>query len=210
MPESERPQGKSKRGPGRPRDATYEATILEEALRELVLHGVRRFSIQRVADRAEVAKATVRLRWPDRDELIMAALTTTKVTISAPATGTLRGDLAHIAREWAAVYNTEELMRLWGHVQAEQNDNPEFFERFQAAIARPAGQTVIDAITAAQERGEARPDVGAEVIARCVVGSLYLEGIAQHSEITPDFQRHLVELILSAIEIAPSAPQSAS
>jgi AcrR family transcriptional regulator len=191
----------AKRRPGRPRDASYEATILKEALHEISVHGIRRFSVQRVADRAEVAKATVRLRWPGREELIMAALTSTKLRISKPDTGTLRGDLTQIVREWAAVYNAEEMMRLYGHVQAEQNGNPEFFEWFQQAVAGPANQIVIDAIAAAQQSGEARSDIDADVIARCLVGSLYLEGIARHSEITAQFQGQLVELILVAIEV---------
>ncbi|MGH2938036.1 MAG: TetR-like C-terminal domain-containing protein [Solirubrobacterales bacterium] len=207
--ESDRPKGKAKRGPGRPRDASYEATILKEALREISVHGIKRFSVQRVADRAEVARATVRLRWPERDELIMAALTTTTVRVSAPATGTLRGDLTHIAREWASIYNTEEMMRLYGNVQAEQNGNPAFYEWFQAVVARPANQIVIDVITAAQECGEARSDIEAEVIARCLVGSLYLEGIARHSEITLEFQQQLVELILVAIGPGPDRPVAA-
>jgi AcrR family transcriptional regulator len=198
-----RPDGKPKRGPGRPRDTSYEAAILKEALHEISVHGIKRFSVQRVADRAEVARATVRLRWPDRDELIMAALTTTKVKISPPKTGRLRGDLAHIVREWAAAYNTDELMRLYGHVQAEQYDNPAFFEWFQTVVARPANQIVIDAIAAAQERGDARPDIEADAVARCLVGSLYLEGISRRGETTAEFQRQLVELILVAIEAEP-------
>ncbi|MBS1892975.1 MAG: TetR/AcrR family transcriptional regulator [Actinobacteria bacterium] len=196
-------KAKPKRRPGRPRDASYEGAILKEALREISDHGIRRFSVQRVADRAEVAKATVRLRWPDREELIMAALTSTKLRIGKPDTGTLRGDLTQIVREWAAVYNTEEMMRLYGHVQAEQNGNPEFFEWFQEVVARPANQIVIDAIAAAQQAGRARSDIQADVIARCLVGSLYLEGIARHSEITVEFQQELVALILGAIEAEP-------
>lgn len=202
---SDRPTGdKPKRGPGRPRDASYEATILEEALREISMHGIKRFSVQRVADRAQLAKATVRLRWPDRDELVLAALSTTKVRISSPETGSLRGDLTALVREYAAVYNDEELMRLFGRVQAEQNDNPAFFEQFQTAIAQPANQIVIDVIAAAQQRGEARPDAEPHAVARCLVGSLYLEGIAQHSEISAEFERQLVELILVAVGAAQS------
>jgi AcrR family transcriptional regulator len=199
-----RRDGKPKRGPGRPRDSSYDAVILREVLREISAEGIKGLSVQRVADRAGVAKATVRLRWPNRLELILAALETTTAMLSRPETGTLRGDLEHVVREYADVYRTEELMRLYSYVQAEQNHNPAFLERFQAIVAQPANQIVIDALVEAQLRGQARKDVDVYVVARCLVGSLYLEGITKDSAITVEFEQQLVEFVLAAIEVTPS------
>ena len=194
-----------KRAPGRPRDASYDATILREVLREISAHGIKRFSVQRVADSAGVAKATVRLRWPDRDELIMAGLATLTSMITRPSTGSLRGDLEHIVSEYAEVYRTEEIMRLFSYVQAEQNDSPAFLERYQSIIGRPANQIVLDAISQAQDRGEVRDDVDVHVVARLLVGSLYLEGIAAHGEITAYFEEAVIDLIVAAIVTRPAS-----
>lgn len=196
-----------KRRPGRPRETGYDTIILREVLREISAHGFKRFSVQRVADAAGVAKATVRLRWPDRDQLIMAGLGTTSARVSRPDTGTLRGDLAHIVHEYAGVYRSEELMRLFGHLQAEQNDNPVFFEQYQSTVGRPAHQIVIDTIEEAQRRGEARKDIDPGAVARLLVGSLYLESITGRNRIAADFEEQIVELIASAIEVRPAPRQ---
>jgi AcrR family transcriptional regulator len=200
-----RRDNKPKRAPGRPRETSYDAVILREVLREISAHGFKRFSVQRVADAAGVAKATVRLRWPDRDQLIMAGLGTTSAKVSRPSTGSLRGDLAHIVHEYAEVYRSEEMMRLYGHLQAEQNDNPAFFEQFQSTVARPANQIVLDTIEEAQRGGEARGDIDAGAAARCLVGSLYLESISRRNRIGRGFEEQIVELIASAIEVEPQS-----
>ncbi|MBS1894913.1 MAG: TetR/AcrR family transcriptional regulator [Actinobacteria bacterium] len=188
-----------RRAPGRPRDPSYDARILREVLKEIAQNGFRQFSVQRVADRAGVAKTTVRLRWPKRDELILAGLGTTSASVSKPETGSLRGDIAEVVHQYAEVYRDDELMRLYAHLQAEQNDNPIFFEQFQESVARPANQIVLDVIVDAQERGEARPDAAPMAVARCLVGSLYLQSIANRTDISVDFEAQLVELLCAAL-----------
>lgn len=188
-----------RRAPGRPRDPSYDARILREVLKEIAQNGFRQFSVQRVADRAGVAKTTVRLRWPKRDELILAGLGTTSASVSKPETGSLRGDITEVVHQYAEVYRDEELMRLYAHLQAEQNDNPIFFEQFQESIARPANQIVLDVIVDAQERGEARTDAAPLAVARCLVGSLYLQSIANRTDISVDFEAQIVELLCAAL-----------
>jgi AcrR family transcriptional regulator len=191
---------RARRRPGRPRDASYDPIILREVLREISEHGFKRFSVQRVADRAGVARATVRLRWPDRDRLILDGLATTRAAITMPSTGSLRGDLRHVVREWADVFRSEELMRLFGHLQAEQNDDSVFFERYQSAIARPANQIVVEVIERAVQRGEVRSGVNALAAARCLVGSLYLHSTMARGAITPEFEGDIVDLVAASVE----------
>ena len=190
-----------RRAPGRPRDPSYDARILEEVLKEIASNGFRQFSVQRVADRAGVAKATVRLRWPQRDELILAGLRTTSASVSRPDTGSLRGDLAEMVHQYAEVYRSEKLMRLYAHLQAEQNDNPVFFEQFQSMVARPANQIVLDVLEDAQQRGDARPDADPLATARCLVGSLYLQSISERTNISAAFEAQIVDLMYTAIAV---------
>ncbi|MBS1678384.1 MAG: TetR/AcrR family transcriptional regulator [Actinobacteria bacterium] len=192
-----------RRAPGRPRDPSYDARILHEVLQEIASNGFRRFSVQRVADRAGVAKATVRLRWPKRNDLILAGLGTTSASVSRPRTGSLRGDLAAVVHQYAEVYRNEELMRLYAHLQAEQNDDPVFFEQFQASVARPANEIVLEVIADAQQRGDARADADPLAAARCLVGSLYLQSIAERTNISAEFEAQVVDLMYLALAAEP-------
>ena len=61
------------RGPGRPRDPDVDDAILHATVELLAESGLRRTTIAAVAARAGVARATIYLRWPSRDQLIAAA-----------------------------------------------------------------------------------------------------------------------------------------
>jgi AcrR family transcriptional regulator len=61
------------RGPGRPRDPDVDDAILHATVQLLAESGLRRTTIAAVAARAGVARATIYLRWPTRDQLIAAA-----------------------------------------------------------------------------------------------------------------------------------------
>lgn len=59
---------------GRPRDPAIDARILSSALRTFARTGWADFSIEKTAKRADVAKATLYLRWTDKASLLIDAL----------------------------------------------------------------------------------------------------------------------------------------
>ncbi len=64
----------SSRPPGRPRSQKVHRAILKAA-RELLLEvGIYEMSIEKVAERARVGKATIYRRWSSKDELIAEAM----------------------------------------------------------------------------------------------------------------------------------------
>jgi AcrR family transcriptional regulator len=62
------------RRPGRPRDAAVEGHVFEATLALLVEHGYASLSVERIAERAGVSKATIYRRWPTKDALVLAAM----------------------------------------------------------------------------------------------------------------------------------------
>jgi len=58
---------------GRPRSTDADDAILRATVELLAESGLRRTTIAAVATRAGVARATIYLRWPSRDQLIAAA-----------------------------------------------------------------------------------------------------------------------------------------
>jgi AcrR family transcriptional regulator len=198
------------RPPGRPREARYDAIILREVVRELSERGFRSFSVQRVANRAGVARATVRLRWPDRDQLMFDGVATTSHAVTRPSSGTLREDLHHIAHEWAELFRSETLMRLFGHLQGYADDDAAFFARYQSELVGPANQIVIDTIERGATRGEVRPGVNPRAAARCLVGALYLQSTMTRGAISPRFESDVAELVAAAVQKLPEAREESS
>jgi AcrR family transcriptional regulator len=79
----------------RRRGEELEAALLEAAWEELVEAGFARLTMESVAARAKTGVAVLYRRWPNKDDLVLAAIrhygTTNPVDI--PDTGSLRGDM---------------------------------------------------------------------------------------------------------------------
>ena len=62
------------RGPGRPRDATIDAKVLDAARDVLVAHGFDGATVQAIAERSGVHASAIYRRWPSRVEIIQQAV----------------------------------------------------------------------------------------------------------------------------------------
>jgi AcrR family transcriptional regulator len=78
---------------GRPRDARCDQVILQATLDMLIEAGAANLSIDGVAHRAGVGKATIYRRWSSKEALVLEALGSDTATLDVPDTGNLRKDL---------------------------------------------------------------------------------------------------------------------
>jgi len=92
------------RPPGRPRSSHADAAIIDAVL-DLLAEGttVEALSMEAVAARAGVGKATIYRRFADKDELVLAAVEAVKPRPPEPAGESVRDDLIAIARHVAQV-----------------------------------------------------------------------------------------------------------
>ena len=79
----------------RRRGEELEAALLEAAWQELVEAGFARLTMESVADRAKTGVAVLYRRWPNKDDLVLAAIRHYGTThpVDIPDTGSLRGDM---------------------------------------------------------------------------------------------------------------------
>ena len=79
----------------RRRGEELEAALLEAAWRELVEAGFARLTMESVAARARTGVAVLYRRWPNKDDLVLAAIRHYGTThpVDIPDTGDLRDDL---------------------------------------------------------------------------------------------------------------------
>jgi len=84
----------------RRRGAELEAAILRAAWEEVTTVGYARLTMEGVADRAQTGKQVLYRRWPNRAQLVLAALRHRVVPIvdRVPDTGDLRGDVLDVLR----------------------------------------------------------------------------------------------------------------
>lgn len=78
---------------GRPRSATADDAILAATLELVGEVGISGMSMDELARRAGVAKATIYRRWSNKESLVIDALHSAMSPIESQDTGSLRGDL---------------------------------------------------------------------------------------------------------------------
>src|SRR4051794_36543721 len=92
------------RGPGRPRSDEAHAAILRAAIEKVREVGYDAVTMDGIAERAKVGKATLYRRWKSREALVAEALDQLVRSFSVPDTGTTRGDLVHVMRASVGMY----------------------------------------------------------------------------------------------------------
>lgn len=150
--------------PGRPRDPGADERILNAVVDELAEHGVEGFRINNVAARAKVAKRTLYSRWPERDDLILAGMSTLATTLRAPRTGSLVEDLRTLYDAMAATLDSPRWL-IVARCSLELPEYPELYARFQNDCIDQPLAVVQDVLSEAQQRGELREGVALSVAA---------------------------------------------
>jgi AcrR family transcriptional regulator len=93
-------------------------------------NGWKSFSIEAVARRAGVGKASVYLRWSSKEELLAQALHTRLVKVTDVDTGTVRGDLVALVRQLLEQYAGDSGMAVL-RLSLEARTIPKLAERHQ-------------------------------------------------------------------------------
>jgi len=197
------PPAKARRTGGR--SARVREAVLRATLDALLAGGADDLSIRDVAQRAGVNETSVYRRWGTRADLILdAVLGEVQAAVPVPDTGSLRGDLLALLSAIAAFITTplgQLLLQL-----ALRDDLPEdrdvrdqfWAERFTT------GQTVLQR---AQDRGELRPGVNAQLTIETLLGGLYVRLLLTREPIDATLIEHLVDLVLAGIA-APAPGRS--
>lgn len=89
---------------GRPRDPGVDERVAEAAVALFGEVGWSGFTVDAVARRAGVGKASIYLRWPTKEALLAAALELRMATIEEIDTGSTRTDLVTLTRQLLGLY----------------------------------------------------------------------------------------------------------
>jgi AcrR family transcriptional regulator len=158
------------RPPGRPRSAASHQAILQATLELLAEKGLRAMSMDAVAQRAGVSKATIYRRWKSKEELIRELLDSLLAIIQPIDTGNAREDLLAVGR-WIVARAGPETM-LIPALAGEAATNPEFGEVFRAKLVDPRRAQIRGFLERAVAAGELRDDADLDFFADLMVGTV--------------------------------------
>jgi AcrR family transcriptional regulator len=199
-------------GPRRaPRERGHEA-ILEATLDLLVEEGFSRMSIEAVATRAGVGKATIYRRWPSKADLVAEAVACMKDhQLSDVDNGNVRDDLFQLGRQSLKGKDTAEVTDVMIKLMSARARHPELQEAFVRQVIEPRRRIVADVLRRGVERGEIRPDIDVELAMDVILGLVSYRSMvsARHAGISETSLRRLIDVVLDGIA-TPQARSAAS
>ncbi|MEU7999278.1 TetR/AcrR family transcriptional regulator [Micromonospora sp. NPDC049060] len=150
--------------------------IVEAAL-DLLADGstIEAISIEAIAARAGVGKATIYRRWPGKDALLRDALRTLKGTPPEPAGHSVRDDLILLV---GAVGNhiDPRAARIMPCLVPEVNRSPEQYQLYQNII-EPRREMMREVLRRGMRSGELRADLDVEVVMAMLTGPMLVQRV---------------------------------
>jgi AcrR family transcriptional regulator len=169
---------------GRPRDRRRDDAIIAATLRALADSGFTGLSMESVASRAGVGKATVYRRWSTKEALVtdaIATLAAVERTVSTTGDGDgVDGVDPEPVRECllatlAALreHNERTLAgRIMPRLLAERESHPDLFESYRNRVIAPARDRIADVLRQGIASGELRADLDVELATDVLIGPI--------------------------------------
>jgi AcrR family transcriptional regulator len=185
-----------KRPPGRPRSEQAHVAILRSTLKLLGENGFPDFTIEAVAAQANVGKATVYRRWPNKAALITDALaySTTK-KLKFPDTGSVRTDMNRQMQQVIKIFRSPRGRILSAILAAGQSDR-RLIAAFRERFMRPRRQEAYATLRRGIRRGELRKNVDLDLLLDSLYGPIYMRFFIRHDTLTPAFVDGLCDLVM--------------
>jgi AcrR family transcriptional regulator len=185
---------------GRPRSEEVHKAILDATLELLIEVGFSALTVEGVATRAGVGKATIYRRWPSKLPLVIEAFSQLP-QLEEVDTGNLVDDLKKMLRSYLQLFYTTPLAAVLPSLAGERAHDPQLSERFDPVI-RDRRQPLVRALERAVGRGELSPDLDLDLAADLIVGPIAVRLFFTGGKVSPKMVGPMVDLALSGI--APS------
>ncbi|MFI9387732.1 TetR/AcrR family transcriptional regulator [Kutzneria sp. NPDC052558] len=195
---------------GRPRSQQAHQAILTAAAELLLERALADVSMDAVAQRAGVSKATIYRWWPTKEALALDALYAEwNTTRPFPRdTGSLRGDLLSLLRPWARLATSRPYGRVLAALLTAAQSDPVFASEYRQRFVEPRRDQAGALFQRAIERGEIPAGAKIDVALDLLYGPLYHRLLHGHAPLTDRFVRDVVDLALDGILPRPAVTPS--
>ncbi len=185
---------------GRPLSTTARQKIIDATLEILRTEGVRGVAGDEVARRSGVAKTTLYRHFGSTDALVFAAVDESVSSTPLPDTGSLRGDLELVHRQYLAIAAAPPVRELFAWMVTKALEGPENAQRFRRARVQSSGPTAL-ALQRAIGRGEIDPEIDLDLAMHIVQGPLISKRIVANDDVSATELDRLLDMTLRALGV---------
>ncbi len=179
-------------------DEACGPNILEATLDVVADVGYAGLTVEAVAQRAGVGKATIYRRWSSKEALLLDAWLSCIAPIAEPDTGTLRGDLALIFNAVNHGRPDDVMRRIFPQMIAASKVDPDAHTTYQAFVderRRPLQSVLARAV----RRGELPADADLGLVHDLLVAPLTYRWLVSDGDVGPDVVQAIIEIVLTGV-----------
>lgn len=189
---------------GRPRDPKIDTLLVEATLAELAESGYVALTIEAVASRAGVGKATLYRRWSGKEALVIDALSTLSEQPEPEAGTGVRDELVLLLEVIGRKGGSSLADRIFPRLIGESADNPGLLARYRQQVLEPRRERFRIALRRGMDEGLVGPDVDVEHAIDLLVGPMaYRNLLRTDPPPGPDFAARIVDDILVCLAPRP-------
>lgn len=181
---------------GRPRSEEAHKAILEATLALLVEVGFSALTVEGVATRAGVGKATIYRRWQSKLPLVIEAFGQLPA-LQEVDTGDLVSDLKKMLRNYLQLFNSTPLATVLPSLAGERAHNPDLAVFDPVMVDRR--QPLMRVLRRGVERGELPADLNLDLAADLIVGPIAVRLFFSGRTISPKLVGPMVDLALNGL-----------
>ncbi|QRO01507.1 TetR/AcrR family transcriptional regulator [Archangium violaceum] len=194
--------------PGRKRDHSRDAKILDATLEVLAEVGAAGLTMDIVAARAGAGKATIYRRWTSKTELVIDAVAHMKrnqVDLERlPDTGTLRGDLLGLFKP-QSIEESERKLKIMTGLASLLSQDQALADAANAAVVQPWAEAHFALMRRAVERGEISASADIGTLSQVIPSMAAYRTLVQRKPIDLAFLVSMVDgVIVPALRRQPS------
>jgi AcrR family transcriptional regulator len=189
------------RRPGRPRDESIDAAILDACIDELIERGYNGLSVEAIAARAGVAKTTLYRRWPNVDDLVLESLQAfePKTDGEEPQLAAGREELLYLADRMRRTWNNPRYASLMRRVAADGNATPGVYLHFRNQLLRPRVERMNRALRRAVDAGIIRPDTDLDWVRMMIVAPILASAMTHKDRVSPTHLALTIDTVLTGV-----------
>lgn len=178
-----------------PRIERSRAVILDATLEELAEVGYGALTIESIARRAQVGKATVYRHWDTKLDLLADAITTLKQDVGMPVDGDLRTRIVVFLQGLAAHLADSRLSACMPAI-IDASEREDAVRAFHNRSSQERRAMFVGVLEEARDAGHLDADVDVTLLAEALVGPLFVRRLMTPDPYPPDEVERLVATVL--------------
>ena len=187
----------AKRRSGRPRSARIDGAVIEATGKLLAEKGYTATSIETIARRAGVGKATIYRRWRSKEELVVELLSRVAAGVEpVPDLGDTQSELLRLVSEAIEHLSRTPTGGIIQGLASELSRNPKLSRLVRERVISLRRSEVGAVLERGIARGDLRADTDAEIAHELLIGPAYYHLLLGGKRLDEQFAKRIVDAFL--------------